>query len=403
VLRSTALSFLSRLEQFCKIAFDINRNMKITFITPGWGNAGGDRVVAIYAERLQRRGHEVILVAPAKRRTSLLIRIKRALRGEHPVEPEEPTFLADSVPRKRGQRIGSVRSDDVPDADVVIATWWETAEWVNDLPPEKGAKAHFIQHYEAFEYVPKDRVDAVWRLPLQKITISKWLVDLAATRFGDTDVVLIPNSVETSQFNAPARGKNAVPVIGMLYSDVPWKGTDVCLAAIGKLPYPVRIIAFSSGVKVPGAQGTPALPANADFHYRPAQDLIPKLYARCDVWLCGSRGEGFHLPPLEAMACRCPVVSTAVGGPVDIIEDGINGYVVPCEDSDGLADRLQRVLGLPDATWRQMSDAALQTALRYTWDEATSLFESALEKAIQRTAANTRPELPTGQLARRLA
>jgi glycosyltransferase involved in cell wall biosynthesis len=376
--------------------------MKITFITPGWGNSGGDRVVAIYAERLQRRGHKVLVVAPAKGRPSLLTHIKHAFRGERAIEDEEPTFLADCVPRKRSQRPGSVTSADVPDADVVIATWWETAEWVAALPPQKGAKAFFIQHYEAFEYVPKDRVDAVWRLPLQKITISKWLVDLAA-RFGDTDVVLIPNSVETSQFNAPARGKNAVPVVGMLYSDVPWKGTDVCLAAIGKLPYPVRIVAFSSGVKVPGDNGTPPLPADADFHYRPAQDLIPKLYARCDVWLCGSRGEGFHLPPLEAMACRCPVVSTAVGGPVDIIEDGVNGYVVPCEDSDALADRLQRVLGLPDAAWRQMSDAALQTAVHYTWDDATALFETALEKAIQRSAATTRAVLPTGHLARRPA
>jgi glycosyltransferase involved in cell wall biosynthesis len=377
--------------------------MRITFVTPGWGISGGDRVIAIYAERLQRRGHQVLLVAPAKRRPSLLARIRRALRGESLLEAEEPTYLSDAVPRKRKQRPGPVTSADVPDADVVIATWWETAEWVAALPPQKGAKAFFIQHYEAFEYVPKDRVDGVWRLPLQKITISKWLVDLAASRFEDTDVVLIPNSVETSQFNAPARGKNAVPVIGMLYSDVPWKGTDVCLAAIGKLPFPVRIVAFSSAVKVPGAHGTPALPVDADFHYRPAQDLIPKLYARCDVWLCGSRGEGFHLPPLEAMACRCPVVSTAVGGPVDIIEDGVNGYVVPCADSDALADRLQRVLGLPDPAWRQMSDAALQTAVRYTWDDATALFEAALEKAIQRTAANTHAFRPTGQLARRPA
>jgi glycosyltransferase involved in cell wall biosynthesis len=103
------------------------------------------------------------------------------------------------------------------------------------------------------------------------------------------------------------------------------------------------------------------------------------------------------------MACRCPVVSTAVGGPVDIIEDGVNGYVVPCEDSDALADRLQRVLGLPDAAWRQMSDAALQTAVHYTWDDATALFETALEKAIQRSAATTRAVLPTGHLARRPA
>ena len=71
--------------------------------------------------------------------------------------------------------------------------------------PEKGAKAFFIQHYEAFEGLPKERVDAVWRLPFHKITISKWLVQLAADRFGDHDVSLVFNSVDTTQFHAPPR------------------------------------------------------------------------------------------------------------------------------------------------------------------------------------------------------
>jgi glycosyltransferase involved in cell wall biosynthesis len=377
--------------------------MRITFVTPGWGMHGGDRVIAIYAERLQRRGHQVLLVGPAKVRPSLLTQIKRVLRGEAAIEPEEPTYLASTIARKRALRPGPVTSDDVPDADVVIATWWETAEWVAALPPRKGAKAFFVQGYEAFEYVPKDRLEAVWRLPFQKITISEWLVRLAGSRYGDTDVALVPNSVETAQFHAPARNKNAVPVIGMLYSHLSLKGTDVCLAAIRKLPFPVRIVAFSSSVKVPGTKGTLPLPADAEFHYRPAQDLIPKLYAKCDVWLCGSRTEGFHLPPLEAMACRCPVVSTAVGGPLDIVKDGVNGYVVPCEDVEALADRLQRVLTLSDPDWKQMSDSALQTAVRYTWDDATILFEAALEKAMTRTARSRAEFMPPAQLANRPA
>jgi hypothetical protein len=47
----------------------------------------------------------------------------------------------------------------------VIATWWETAEWVDRLSVSKGKKVYFIQHYEAFDYLPKERVEATWRLP----------------------------------------------------------------------------------------------------------------------------------------------------------------------------------------------------------------------------------------------
>jgi glycosyltransferase involved in cell wall biosynthesis len=359
--------------------------MKITFVTAGWGLSGGDRVIAIYAERLQKRGHEVLLVAPAKPDIGPLRKLKALAQGRSWKPEYEPTHLSDDVPRRRLERWRPVTDEDVPDADVVVATWWETAEWVAKLSPRKGAKASFIQHYEAFDNIPKDRVDAVWRLPLHKITISKWLVDLARERFSDDHVSLIFNSVESSLFHAPPRGKRPIPTIGMLYADVSWKGTDVCVDALRKLTVtPSRVVAFSSSVKAPGVPPHPPLPTGSSFHYRPPQDSIKDIYAECDVWLCGSRGEGFHLPPLEAMACRCPVVSTAVGGPSDIIQDGINGYVVPIEDSTGLAERMDRVLSLSDTEWRAMSDAAYATATRYTWDDATVLFERALQETIAR-------------------
>ena len=136
----------------------------------------------------------------------------------------------------------------------------------------------------------------------------------------------------------------------------------------------LRLIAFGAE---PVADQLP-IPPGSSFHHFPAQDSIRDLYASCDVWLCGSYSEGFHLPPLEAMACRCPVVSTNVGGPADIIQSGWNGYLVPVGDAEALADRLVDVLNLDESEWRAMSDAALATATRYTWDDATDLLESVL-------------------------
>jgi glycosyltransferase involved in cell wall biosynthesis len=127
-----------------------------------------------------------------------------------------------------------------------------------------------------------------------------------------------------------------------------------------------------------------ALPAGSEFIFQPPQEQIRNIYSRCDVWLCGSRTEGFHLPPLEAMACRCPVVSTRVGGPIDIIKDGINGYLANVDDAEGLADRLIKVLTLTEGAWAKMSEAAQSTAHHYTWDDATDLFEEALIAAVER-------------------
>jgi glycosyltransferase involved in cell wall biosynthesis len=75
---------------------------------------------------------------------------------------------------------------------------------------------------------------------------------------------------------------------------------------------------------------------------------------------------------------------------MDTIEEGVNGHLVDVGDEAGLADRVLRVLRLSQSEWIRMSEAAHRTATRYTWDEATGLFEKALELAIQR---NRRGEL----------
>ena len=82
------------------------------------------------------------------------------------------------------------------------------------------------------------------------------------------------------------------------------------------------------------------------------------------------------------MACRCPVVSTKVGGPIDIIVNGKNGYLVEIGDSSALAAKSMSVLGLDLAAWEAMSEAALATATRYSWDDATDLFEQALQRQL---------------------
>ena len=361
--------------------------MKITFVmASGFSLAGGDRVIAIYADRLKKRGHEVFIVSRPQPQPRLRQQIRSLLTGHGliPVPKRSAShFDKLDVPHILIDRWRPIVDADVPDADVVIATWWETAEWVANLSKAKGAKAYFIQHHEVFDYLPKERVAATYKLPVHKITIAQWLVDLARTEYGDSNVSLVPNSVDTEQFYAAPRGKQPIPTVGMLYSTTPWKGCDVSFKAFSlaaqKIPG-LRLVAF--GTCEP-TEDLP-LPVGTKYIQQPSQDQIKDIYASCDVWLCGSSSEGFHLPLLEAMACRTPGVSTQAGGPSDIIEDGVNGYLVPVGDFTALANQLVHVLTLPESQWRSLSDAAYSTATRYTWDDATERFEAALHTAIER-------------------
>jgi glycosyltransferase involved in cell wall biosynthesis len=361
--------------------------LKITFINTEASLAGGVKVVAIYAERLQQRGHEVVVVSrpqhvlTVRERARALVKERRWLRQSPPGSHFDGRALEQRVLERRRP----VVETDVPDADVIVATFWLTANWISSFSAAKGAKALLIQGYEVLPGQPGPHIDATWRLPYQKIVISRWLKDLADAQFGDPNAVLVPNSVDLDQFHAPPRGMRPAPTVGFLFHSSPFKGIEVALSAIERIRRVVpglRVVAF--GAERPHRGLT--LPSGTEFHFRPQQSAIREIYAKCDVWLCASRREGFHLPPLEAMACRCPVVSTRVGGPQDIIEPGVNGDLVDVGDAEALAAATVRVLNDGPDAWQRMSDAAFATATRYTWDDATDLFEVALRTAVDRAA-----------------
>jgi len=363
--------------------------MRITFLLPFAGTAGGTRVVAAYADRLARRGHDVLVVSTPKRDRPLRVKIRMLLKGQGWPKLLGPSHL-DHVDVKHRiiDRFRPITDADLPDADVVIATWWETAEWLAKLSPSKGAKVHLIQHDETVLSDQKERVLKTWSLPTHKITIAKWLVDLGRDRAPNEQIDLVPNAVDLNQFRAPPRGKQNVPTVGVMYSQAHFKGCDVSLAAMRmareKIPN-LKLVAFGT------QDSNETLPLPDGIHYAkyPAQDQIAGIYASCDVWLFASRTEGFGLPVLESMACRTPVIATPAGAAARLVGEG-GGILVNHEDPQAMRDAILRICAMDGDSWRQMSDRAHQTATAYTWDDATARFEASLKRAAKQRAADRR-------------
>jgi glycosyltransferase involved in cell wall biosynthesis len=360
--------------------------MRITFVLAHAGMSGGVRVVGTYANLLKQRGHDVVIISTPhrwpRRRDRLYHGARRLCQAA--IGRSDSSHLDDVDVEHRVIRHGPpVIDTDLPDADVVVATWWETAEWVAALDRRKGAKSFFVQHYEAHDSQPIERVNAAWRLPLHKIAISSWLVDIARDRFDDHDVSLVPNAVDLDLFHAPPRAKRSTPTVGLMYSYKTYKGCDICVRAIElarrQIPE-LRVVAFGAH----GERRELPLPCRTDLEVLPAQERLREIYASCDAWLFGSRTEGFGLPLLEAMACRTPVIATPAGAAPELIGQG-GGVLVAPEDPEDMARAIVDISNSSPNAWRAMSDRAHQTACSYTWGEATMRFEVALRRAIEKS------------------
>ena len=364
--------------------------MKITFVCPADNPSGGMRVIAIYADRLARRGHNVTVILPRptgpslRARASALVKRRIWLRNNNGV-----SYFRDIAVSTRWLRhAGPVTDYDVPDADVVIATWWETAPWVWRLSASKGAKLHFMQDYESWG-APNgevDHVDAACSLPMPKIVIAQWVADLLRKRWQQHPIALIPNSVETEKFFAPPRGKQIKPTVGLTYTTFRNKGSDICIAAINlarqSLPE-LGVVAF--GQSEPSADMP--LPESTEFHFRAPEDRLRDIYAECDAWLFGTRIEGFGLPILEAMACRTPVIGIPAGAAPQLIGQG-GGILVSKDNPTEMAKAILSVARMTDTEWRAISDRAHQTATSYSWDHATSAFEEAAKFVVTDPSAS---------------
>ncbi|HYK39579.1 MAG TPA: glycosyltransferase family 4 protein [Candidatus Eremiobacteraceae bacterium] len=71
-------------------------------------------------------------------------------------------------------------------------------------------------------------------------------------------------------------------------------------------------------------------------------------YSACEMFALPSRGEGFGLVYLEAMACGKPVIGGAHGGAPEVIEDGKTGYLVQHGDTVQLATSIETLLANPE-------------------------------------------------------
>ncbi|WP_341272036.1 glycosyltransferase family 4 protein [Paraburkholderia ginsengiterrae] len=91
-----------------------------------------------------------------------------------------------------------------------------------------------------------------------------------------------------------------------------------------------------------------------------------RFYRDAALFCMPSHFEAFGISTLEAMLMGRPVIGTQVGGFLDLVEEGVTGYLVRCGDIEALAERIRHLVQRPDIA-HAMGQAAVSRAMsRYS-------------------------------------
>ena len=263
----------------------------------------------------------------------------------------------------------------------------EAARWARDrgLPVVASVHTRFETYPRYYRLGFMEPAVEAWLRKLYRrcdalITPSPSMIDtLRAQRMND-DIGLWSRGVEHAIFN-PGRRDDAWRrelgfstddlVVGFLGRLVLEKGLDVfgeVIAELGRRGVSHKVMVIGDG------------PARATFEERMPDacfvgfqggENLGRAVASMDVLLNPSVTETFGNVTLEAMACGVPVIAADATGAASLVEDGINGYLVPPRDIGAYADRIAAYAADP-ALRRTHGDAGEARAQAFEWDAINS-------------------------------
>jgi glycosyltransferase involved in cell wall biosynthesis len=350
--------------------------VRVTLALPFLGRTGGVRLVLQYANFLHDKGHRACVVYPRKPyRFHFSRRDWRAEYRRTRTAPKSVPWFSLRAPLLRVPRI---RNAFLPDADVIVAASWPIAIDIARLARCKGRGVHLLMHHEAGTG-PEERIRGVYRLPLWRIALSESVRAQIQTEYGADIQDVVSAGVDPAVFFPD--GRNRPDTALMIVHPAVHKGGQDGLAVFSWLAERrpgLHLLAC-------GTMKPLDWPERFPFLLHPNDVTLRLLYSSASVFLYPSRYEGFGLPPLEAMACGCPVVSTRVGAVPEYGQDGYNALLVDPGDVRGMAGRIEMLLD--DSGLRQTLIAGgIETARLWSIARAARCFEAALDRAGRSTS-----------------
>lgn len=291
---------------------------------------------------------------------------------------------------------GAAERQDAPEV-IVVQCFGSTGPWATALARRTGAPLVYANHGETFmDAHDSFQTSRLLRRALQTTLRSARAVTSCSAyaaadldRFGShPQTTIVGNGIELDLPGEAIVSPLPTRYIAGVGRLVDNKGFDVLIDAFARAR---RDLADGTQLVLGGAgPAGEALAARA--HQRGIADHVhftgPLSRGQVRTLLDGallhvvpSRVEAFGIVILEGWRSRVPVLSTNVGGPADIIDDGVDGLLFDPTDADRLATLIVRVAADTDLR-SAVVDGGAQSVTRYSWERVADLYEVALRDAI---------------------
>src|SRR6184192_1772383 len=245
--------------------------------------------------------------------------------------------------------------------------------------------------YLLSSWIEKTAVEAADRV----IAVSRRMRDdiLEHFKVDPERVVVIHNGIDPDRFRrtqareALARRGVREPYVLFVGRITDQKGIFHLLDAAPKLPQGVQVVLCASAPDTPEIEErlrrrVPRHPNVLWFNEMAPVDVVVQLYSHAAVFVCPSVYEPFGLINLEAMACETPVVASAVGGILEVVEDGKTGVLVEPAKPEALADAIRRLLEDPARARAMGRVGRLRVEAHFAWSSVAERTEQVYSDAI---------------------
>ena len=368
--------------------------LRIAVVVPKYGLVGGgERFASEVTERLARRGNIEVHVF-ANRWVALSERITfhkvPIVRFPRFLRPLSFAWFAQWM-MERGSFDLVHSHDRIFRADLFSVHCVPHAGWVRDV--RKKRPSLFDRGMIVLERRMMAAGRSSWFLPVSSMAMEAFRREYG-TLPGRWQTV--HPGVDVARFSAPdrdacrseIRGRYGIGASDLLILFVGMnfevKGLDTIIAAVAKarMARPaanIRLLVVGRGDEDKYREIARSLGIAEAVTFAGKQaEGIERYYRAADLFAMLSTFDTFGMVVLEAMAAGLPVIISPDVGAKDLVEEGVNGYVLPDgRDADAAANRIVRLL--EEGCLKRMETSALQTAANHDWDrlvaEVATIYE----------------------------